>query len=73
MLIHKFHEFFEFPSSLWILPHQVPSWVFQFDSKQLKMAVPSILGHITQEIIAMKIRVFFSTHLDTAGDNYNNV
>jgi hypothetical protein len=49
----------------------VPSRVLQFDLKQLKMAVPSKLGHITQEIIGMKIRVFFCTYLDIAGDNYN--
>jgi hypothetical protein len=35
------------------------------------MAFPSKLGHITQEIIAMKIRVFFCTYLDIAGGNYN--
>jgi len=34
------------------------------------MAFPSKLGHITQEIIAMKIRVFFCTYLDIAGDKY---
>ena len=35
-----------FPSLYRILPHQVSSWVFQLDCKQLKMAVLNKLGHI---------------------------
>jgi hypothetical protein len=45
----------------------VSSRIFQFDPNQLKMAFPSKMGQITQEIIGMKIRIFFRTHIDIAG------